>query len=246
MLPNRRKLKRPSHRRTVVAGYQQRMFSFERFYMALPPPKACLGDWIDYNTQGQAVSYGDRNDNTVWLARDTAGIVHGVVDANGRTLMSLIYSGDLLIEIKDHAIAGQASDLAARSIKYTYDNLNRLTKVTDARGNDTQYAYDARNRLVKITDPEGRDELLVYEGDVVKQYTAPDGGVTDYLFEYDDTNKQFVSKISEPETAAGRRTEDFTHNRAAKLVRRIVNGRVDEEIRRDTLPPAPPKTSLNW
>src|SRR5690606_39852011 len=33
-----------------------------------------------YNTQGQVVAYGDRNHNTVWLARDEGGRLLGVVD----------------------------------------------------------------------------------------------------------------------------------------------------------------------
>lgn len=190
------------------------------------------GDWIDYNTQGQVVAWGDKNANIVWLLRDTAGIVRGVVDANGRVLYSLHYSGQLITEVKDYATG--ASDLPARSVKYQYDTKNRLTQVTNTRGNSVKYDYDVSNHITKITDPEGRIEQLAYNGDIVKQRTAPDGAVTDYIFEYDDTNKQFISKITGPETASGRRVDDLTHNRVSKLVRRIVNGRTDEEIRYDT------------
>ncbi len=59
------------------------------------------GDWIDYNTQGQVIAWGDRNDNTVWLARDSAGIVRGARDTDGRVLFSLHYSGELLTEVRD-------------------------------------------------------------------------------------------------------------------------------------------------
>ncbi|MDP3689321.1 MAG: hypothetical protein Q8R64_17215, partial [Sulfurimicrobium sp.] len=191
------------------------------------------GDWIDYNTQGQVVAWGDKNDNIVWLVRDAGGIVHGVADAQGRVLYTLHYSGELITEIKDYP-AGAGDLLPARSVKYQYDANNRLTQVTDARGNATRYAYDAGNRIVRITDQEGRAEQLAYSGDMVKQRTAPDGAVTDYEFEYDDNNKQFASKITGPETAAGRRVESHAHNRAGKLVRRIVNGRTEEEVRYDT------------
>ncbi|AZN35464.1 RHS repeat-associated core domain-containing protein [Iodobacter ciconiae] len=192
------------------------------------------GDWIDYNTQGQVVAYGDRNANTVWMFRDTNGILRGVVDANGRVLWSLHYTGELLTEVKDYPASGITGDLPSRSVKYQYDDKNRLIKVTDVRGNVTQYDYDAGNRITKVTDPEGRVEQLVYSGDTVKQRIAPDGGVTDYIFDYDDTNKQFVSKISGPETSAGRRVDDFTHNRVGKLVRQVVNGRTEAEVRYDT------------
>ena len=192
------------------------------------------GDWIDYNTQGQVVAYGDKNDNAVWLARDTDGMVRGVIDANGRVVYTLHYTGALIAEIRDYPIAGNSGDLPARSVKYQYDVNNRLTQVTDVRGNTTKYDYDAANRIVKITDQEGRIEQLAYNGDTVAKRTAPDGGVTDYAFDYDDTNKQFASKITGPETEAGRRVEDLTHNRVAKPVRRVVNGRIDEEVHYDT------------
>ncbi|WAC73232.1 polymorphic toxin-type HINT domain-containing protein [Roseateles sp. SL47] len=192
------------------------------------------GDWIDYNTQGQMVGYGDRNNNAVWMLRDSAGILRGVVDANGRVLWSLHYTGELLTEIRDYPASGIAGDLPSRSVKYQYDDKNRLTQVTDVRGNVTQYEYDVGNHITKVTDPEGRVDQLAYSGDTVKQRIAPDGGVTDYFFDYDDTNKQFISKVTGPETAAGRRVDDFTYNRVGKLVRRIVNGRTDEEIRYDT------------
>ncbi|WP_322784311.1 RHS repeat-associated core domain-containing protein [Verminephrobacter aporrectodeae] len=79
-----------------------------------------------------------------------------------------------------------------------------------------------------------RNDEGPYEGDTIKQRIAPDGGVTDYEFDYDDVNKQFISKITGPETAAGRRVQDYTHNRQGQLVRYTVNGRTEAEIRYDT------------
>ena len=192
------------------------------------------GDWIDYNTQGQVVAYGDRNNNTTWLARDTGGRLLGVVDNRGRVLLTLHYTGQLLTEVKDQPVAGLVGDLPARSVKYAYDSANRLVSVTDARGNVSSYGYNVSNRIVQITDAQGRVEKLGYTGDAVSSHTAADGGVTDHVFEYDDANKQFISKITGPQTEAGRRVEDLTHNRAGKLVRQIVNGRTEAEISYDT------------
>lgn len=191
------------------------------------------GDWIDYNTQGQVVAYGDRNDNTVWLVRDGAGVLRGVVDAVGRVLITLHYTGNLITEIRDYPVAGLAGDLPARSVKYQYDGLNRLTKVIDVRGSETLYAYDTANRIVKITDANGNSEQLAYNGSSVSKHTAADGAVTDYVFEFDDVNKQFISKITGPQTEAGRRVDELTHSRVGKLMRRMVNGRVDEEVKSD-------------
>lgn len=192
------------------------------------------GQWIDYNTQGQVVAYGDKNDNIVWMARDAEGTLRGIVDANGRVIYTLHYTGALVTEVRDYPIQDVTADLPARSVKYQYDAASRLTAVIDARGNTTRYGYDTNNRIVAITDQEGRVEKLAYAGSSVVKRTAPDGGVTDFVFEYDEVNKQFFSRVTGPETPAGRRVEDFTHNRSGKLVRRTVNGRVDEEVRYDS------------
>lgn len=192
------------------------------------------GAWIDYNTRGQVVAYGDRNNNTIWLARDARGILQGVLDGSGRVLFTLHYSGELLTEVRDYPVAGLNGDLPPRTVKYAYDSRNRLTQVTDARGYVVRYDYDIANHIVKITDQEGRVESLTYTGDTVLARVAPDGGVTNYQFDYDDVNKQFVSKITGPETPAGRRLEDLTHNRVGKLVRRLVNGSTEAEIQYDT------------
>jgi RHS repeat-associated protein len=201
------------------------------------------GDWIDYSNRGQMVAWGDRNNNTVWLQRDSDGVVRSVVDANGHVVYSLHYSGALVTEVRDYPVAGNSLDLPPRSVKYGYDAANRLTRVTDARGFDTVYEYDAQNRIVRITDPEGRAEQIAYKGELVTQRTAPDGAVTDYAFNYDDANRQLLSKITGPETAAGRMVSDTTHNRAGKRVRRITNGRTDEEVKYDTAARA--QTSTN-
>ncbi|MCW5238495.1 RHS domain-containing protein [Verminephrobacter eiseniae] len=195
------------------------------------------GHWMDYNTQGQAVAFGDRNDNTIWLLRDTQGRVLGAVDDNGHVLLSLHYSGPLLTEVRDHPVAGlagRAGDLALRSIEYDYDEKNRLTQVTDTRGNTIRYSYDISNRITRVTDQEVRTERILYEGELVKQRITADGATTDYEFSYDDVHKQFISKITGPATAAGRRVQEYTHNRVGKLVRRVVNGRTEVEMRYDT------------
>ncbi len=192
------------------------------------------GQWIDYNTQGQAVAYGDQNDNVIWLVRDAGGMLRGVVDAKGRVLFTLHYTGPLITEVRDYPVAGMATDLAARSVKYEYDAGNRLRTVIDARGHRTLYDYDAFNNLTSVTDQEGRLTRFAYAGNALTQMTAPDGGITDYVVEFDDVNKQFSSRITFPETGAGRKVEDLTFDRSGKLVRRVVNGRVEEEVRYDT------------
>ena len=192
------------------------------------------GEWVEYNTQGQMVAKGDANNNTIWLVRDTTGLLRSVVDGNGRLMLSLHYTGSLITEVRDYPIAGMAQDLPPRSVKYEYDERNRLTQVTDVRGYTIKYEYDVGNHITKIIDQENQAEQIKYNRDLVKQRILPDGAVWDYKFDYDDVNKQFNSKITGPETAAGRRIEALTYNRASKLVQQVVNGRLDAEVKYDT------------
>jgi RHS repeat-associated protein len=193
------------------------------------------GDWIDYNLRGQVVAYGDRNNNTVWLARDVNGVLRGVVDGDGRVLLTLHYTGELLAEVRDFPVAGNSLDLPARIVKYQYDDDNRLAQVIDVRNNPTTYFYDASSHIIAITDAESRIERLGYNGGSrVSQRMAADGSVTDYQFQFDDVNQQYISKIIGPATSAGRRVEDHTYNSSGKLVRLQTNGRTDDERIYDT------------
>ena len=117
---------------------------------------------------------------------------------------------------------------------YLYDANNRLAKVTDLRGNITNYGYDAQGHINSITDPEGHVEQIAYTGSSVSQRIAADGGVTDYAYGFDDVNQQYNTKVTGPATAAGRRVDDTTYDNSGKLVRKITNGRTDDEIIYDT------------
>ncbi|MCW5321102.1 hypothetical protein D5039_07975 [Verminephrobacter aporrectodeae subsp. tuberculatae] len=192
------------------------------------------GNWADYNTQGQIVATGDPHGNTLWLLRERSGRVVGVADGAGNALLSLHYTGELLTEVRDHSEAESAVGAPGRSVKYRYDDKNRLTQVTDMYGNTVQHTYDAANRIIQRTDQEGRVERFSYAGQSIKKHIAADGAITDYEFEYDDANKQFISRITGPETAVGRQVVEYIHNRMGQLVRHTVNGREEAEIFHDT------------
>jgi len=194
------------------------------------------GSWIEYNTQGQVVGFGDANNNRVYLARSSSGTLMGVVGDNGHVIYSLHYSGSMVDEVHDYPIAGDAADkLPARVVKYQYDDRNRLWKVTDVRGHVTTYDYDVSNRVTQITDADGRVDKIAYDGnDFVSKRIAPDGAETDYVFEYDSVNKQFNSHITYPPTAGGQRVDVATHNRVGQLVRQQSNGITTAEVHYDT------------
>ncbi|WP_418119350.1 RHS repeat-associated core domain-containing protein [Variovorax sp. 350MFTsu5.1] len=201
------------------------------------------GDWAEYDDEGRMSRYGDKNNNAVWLQRNAAGQLVRIVDggtaaATGNVLITLHYDAKgYLVQVKDWPQEGNSLDLPQRSVSYIYDVQGHLTGVTDVRGNTTYYEYDSKQRLVKTTDPRGNETRLTYEaeGTTVKSMTAADGGVTEYGSSWDNAKKLFYSKVQRPVTAAGRKTEDYSHDRAGDLVRYEVNGRTEIEVKRDPI-----------
>jgi RHS repeat-associated protein len=199
------------------------------------------GDWAEYDDDGRISRYGDKNNNTVWLQRNAAGQIVRIIDGgtaavSGNVIITLHYDAKgYLVQAKDWPQAGNSLDLPQRAVTYTYDTQGRMTGVTDVRGNTTAYEYDSKQRLTKTTDPRGGETKLTYdaEGTSVASMTAADGGVTEYSSSWDNTKKLFYSKVTGPATAAGRRTEDYSHDRAGDLVKYEINGRTETEIKRD-------------
>ena len=111
-----------------------------------------------------------------------------------------------------------SGNLASRTDKnsnttgYEYDDLNRLTKVTDAMGGETKYAYDARNNLVSVTDANGNTTRFEYDRNnrLVKE-TRPMGQETTYGY---DPAGNLAEKID----SKNQKTE-YDYDAANRLVR---------------------------
>jgi RHS repeat-associated protein len=201
------------------------------------------GDWAEYDDEGRMSRYGDKNNNAVWLQRNVAGQLVRIVDGgaggtavSGNVLITLHYNAaGYLVQAKDWPQVGNSLDVPQRTVTYAYDAQGRMAGVADVRGNTTAYDYDGKSRLIKTTDPRGGETRLTYEteGSTVKSMTAADGGVTDYGSSWDNAKKLFYSKVQGPATAAGRRVEDYSHDRAGDLVKYEVNGRMEIEVKRD-------------
>ena len=207
------------------------------------------GDWAEYDDEGRLSRYGDKNDNTLWLQRNSSGQIVRVIDGGtgtGTVLLTFHYDASgYLKEVKDWPQPGNPLDIPQRTVAYTYDGQGRLATVTDVRGQTTRYTYDTRNRLTKVADPKGNETSLTYAGEstTVQSQTAADGGVTDYRANWDDAKKLFYSKIQGPVTAAGRRVEDYTHDRAGDLVQYEINGRIELSVKRDPIARTETKTN---
>src|SRR5258706_11396892 len=122
------------------------------------------GDWAEYDENGQISRYGDRNDNVIWIQRNSQGWIERVIDGGnlatttvGQTALTLHYTTTgRLLQVKDYPQTGNSLDLPQRTVSYGYDVNGLLTTVTDVRGNTTTYTYDTKKRLVTVADPEGR------------------------------------------------------------------------------------------
>lgn len=199
------------------------------------------GQFAEYDAQGLMSRWGDRNGNAFWIQRNARGQVERVIDggngaASGPTLLTLQYDdAGYLTHVRDVPQAWNPLDLPQRTVVYRYSSLGQLESVTDARGNEWRYQYDGRNRLEKSTDPEGRETRYTYDGESrsVAAVTAADGGVTDYRYSYDDNRKVFYTKVYGPQTEAGRRLHDFTHDREGELLTYELNARTDLSVTRD-------------
>lgn len=205
------------------------------------------GDWMEYDDNGRITRYGDKNNNTIWIQRNNAGQISHILDGgastgsgtsstSARVAITLHYNpAGFLVQAKDYPQSGNVLDAAPRSVSYQYDTSGRMSAVVDARGFTSTYGYDTKARLTSSTDPLGRTTRMTYENEnnSVVQMTAADGGISNYAFSWDDSKKLFYSKMQGPASAAGRRVEDYTHDRAGDLILYELNGRAEMAVKRD-------------
>jgi len=185
-------------------------------------------DWIDYDRNGRVKAYGDKNNIRVSM-QYTGDKLTGIVDNNGRQVLSIVYSGDRIVEVRDVPRAGDPTP--ARSVKYEYASNGSIHKVTDVRGFVTQYDYDGKDRLEKVTDAEGRVRAIKYgPTNRVEQLIQPDGTATDYEYDYDKVKKLFLARARYPEVNGQRRVEVSLYDTDGLMVAQEVNNRVQREL----------------
>ncbi len=102
------------------------------------------------------------------------------------------------------------TDKEGRTTAYTYDALNRITKVIDPANGETIYEYDDRDNLISLTDAENQTTLFEYDAAnrLVKE-TRPLGNETTYA--YDD-----AGNLTEKIDAKNQKTE-YNYDDAGRL-----------------------------
>lgn len=146
------------------------------------------GQWIEYDNLGRITSYGGRNEIRVWFQYGSHGQIERVLDDNGRTVFTFLYSadGNFITEARDHT----PLDGSTRRVQYQYDEKGRLRVVVDARGGSTKFDYgysgDSAGDVGSVeagggSGTSGGSDLPTYASDTtlrMKQVTDAEGRIT--------------------------------------------------------------------
>jgi YD repeat-containing protein len=182
-----------------------------------------------FSGAGRLESVTDRNGNETLLAYNGTGELETITDPSGRQI-TLTYNGEGLVEkatdpmghevkyayeskqLKSVTLPGEAGP----NWQFKYDGSQRMTSITDGRGDETTNEYDGSNRVIAQTDPAGRKTTWKYEPFHTTITDKATGAVTDEWF---NSNNQPYS-ITHGFGTALATTETFTYNAAGLLAGR--------------------------
>ncbi|MFQ5740424.1 MAG: RHS repeat domain-containing protein [Acidobacteriota bacterium] len=155
---------------------------------------------FSYDYMGEIVSTTDPLGRTVTLKRDPLSRVVEVANGRGEKI-TFLYSNDGQVLEKDY----QGSKVAS----YDYDQLGRLTGMTDSWGS-TLYSYDAAGQVTKIQYPSGKKVEFAYDAaGNLSSITYPGGVKVSYV--YDSRNR--------PVRASWTGSIDLTYDAAGNLLK---------------------------
>jgi len=151
-----------------------------------PDGNTQLATTYSYDNVGNVISRTDGRGNTRFTY-DKLGRVTLIKDPLNRdSLFTYDAEGNL-----STSVAPGDTDPAIRTIAYTYDILNRLTKQDHANGSLVyNRGYDADNRLTSLVDPAG-ERRLGY--DAAGRLTSVSRGTATFTYGY-DTNDNITSR----------------------------------------------------
>ncbi|MCO6526171.1 RHS repeat-associated core domain-containing protein [Snodgrassella sp.] len=214
------------------------------------------GNWINYDSKGRPLDYGNASNVKVSFELDKDGRRKAIKDHNGELVYSLDYDN------QEHLI--KATDRSGRSVSYNWSG-DKLTQVTDVMGNKWKYGYDNNGQLNSKIEPDGGVTKIDYvlsvptrrmvmssgkTGGVVShsavvstgaadhenklarvgKITAQTGAVTVYNTEYNRVNKQYTITVTDP---LGIKTVSVFDSQGRQLSK-TVNNELKQSIQRDT------------
>jgi RHS repeat-associated protein len=118
-----------------------------------------------YTLRGDVVGIKNANDETVKLEIDALGRKTATVDAKGnRTELTYDPNGNLICVIDANAQAGlQPKNTLGCTESRQYDELNRITKITDALNGETSFTYDLAGNRLTVKDAENKTWSFAYD-----------------------------------------------------------------------------------
>jgi len=169
------------------------------------------GNRIDYNSEGLATAYSDRNQVSVSLQHDAQKRITGVFDHFNKQMLWYEYNGqDQVSAIRDYS---------ERRVEYQYTD-DKLTSVIDVRANASRYTYES-NRLKTKVDAEARTTTIDYATNgTVKRILDQAGNGVHYISDFNKTKKEHYKQ---QKTSLGKLTETWSDN-DGDVIRRDVNG----------------------
>jgi RHS repeat-associated protein len=145
------------------------------------------GTQMTFGSDAMLTSVSDRNGNTVQIQRGNVSALWPndyttlITSPNGRWI-SLTYAG--YGNSFYNARVVRAQDNTGRTVWYSYDTSDHLSKVYDANGGVTSYTYDSAGRMASYTTPNGNVAIQnVYDtNNRVTTQTRADGGIFNFSY----------------------------------------------------------------
>lgn len=159
------------------------------------------------NARGQKAAYTYDKAGRLTEKKDEAGTITYIYDNNGNVLR----------------VTEEDGEGNKETISRTYDALNRVTSMTDCRGNTVKYGYDELGNRISLTYPGGEIvRCSYYKNGNLKTVTDWEGNVTSY--EYDGNGRLLKTTRSDGSV------ETRTYNKAGYLMETLDVTAAGEEI----------------
>ena len=121
-----------------------------------------ITDFI-YSDNSQLIKVIDDNGNQTRYEYDTINRKSLVIDPNGNTVSYTYDRNSNVVEVNEIDVSDLSEPNVPFVTTYAYDNLSRLTSVTDNNNNTTEYGYDSRNNKKRVTDALSNETRYEYD-----------------------------------------------------------------------------------
>ncbi len=209
----------------VVAESQPRYDTSAAASYIAPGGTLFRGTTTSYDMRGRVtqVTQPDGTTTTTGYYPGTLGTIVTVYDAKNHATERRFDLFDRLHQVVEYSgnNGSEGPWAVATSTNYGYDQLDRLTGVTDAKGNVTSIQYDSLGRKKQMTDPDMGGWSYVYNpAGTLQTQTDAAGRVTSFTYDALDRMRT--------QTIAGGQVANYTYDEAT------YNGTVINGIGRRT------------